>query len=183
MEKNRAAEIIAFWFSERVKKLWFNSTPEFDRELYELYYAVYLDAVENKLDHWRESALGSLALVIILDQFPLNMFRNNPRAFEAEKKAIEVADYAVNNQQDKELLKEQKAFLYMPFMHSENIADQDRAIKLFSDAQLEDNLKFAKHHHDIVNRFGRFPHRNTILQRASTPAEIEYLQSKDAFHG
>ena len=183
MEQKLAAEIIAFWFSGRVKKLWFNSTPEFDRELYERYYATYLEALENKLDHWRESALGSLALVIILDQFPLNMFRNQARSFEAEKKAVEVANYAVNNQQDKKLPQEQKAFLYMPFMHSENLEEQDRSIKLFSDAGLEDNLKFAQHHRDIVYRFGRFPHRNAILQRDSTPAEIEYLQSKDAFHG
>lgn len=176
-------DILNFWFSERVKPLWFNSTPEFDAELRTEFLAVYYAAFNEKLDDWKQSAEGCEALVVILDQFPLNMFRGLAESFHGEAKAIEIAKYAIDQKYDEELTREQKAFLYMPLMHSENLGDQDLSVKLFDKAGLTDNLRFAKHHRDIVRRFGRFPHRNQVLNRQSTEAELEYLASDEAFHG
>ena len=177
------SDVLNFWFSERVKPLWFNSTPEFDAEIHTQFLAVYYAALNGKIDAWKESAEGCLALVIILDQFPLNMFRGLEESFHGEYKAIEIAKYAVNQGFDAEFAGEQKAFLYMPLMHSETLEDQDISVSLFEKAGLKDNLRFAKHHREIVRRFGRFPHRNRILNRRSTQAELEYLASDEAFHG
>jgi len=176
-------QLIDFWFSQRVQKMWFNSTQDFDKELYNDYYQTYESAVNGDLDHWSESSLGSLALVIILDQFPLNMFRNSPRCFESENKALQAAKDAIKNKQDLDLANEQKMFIYMPFMHSENLQDQDKAVELFAVAELDENLKFAKHHRDIIRNYGRFPHRNAILGRTSTAEETAYLESGSAFLG
>lgn len=176
-------DILNFWFSERAKPLWFNSTPEFDAELRTEYLAVYYAALSDKLADWKHTVEGCAALVIILDQFPLNMFRGLPESFHGETKAIEIAKYAIDHKYDEELKGEQKAFLYMPLMHSENLEDQDLSVTLFEKAGLTENVRFAKHHRDIVRRFGRFPHRNQILNRQSTEAELEYLASDEAFHG
>lgn len=176
-------EIIDFWFSERVAKLWFNSTPEFDNEIRQYFESIYLAAKQGKYDHWLATATGCLALVIVLDQFPLNMYRGEMESFASEKQSREVARHALAEHFDEQLNDRQKVFLYMPFMHSENIEDQKRAVALFEAANLDNNLRFARHHRDIVKRFGRFPHRNRILGRNSTSEELEYLQSKQAFHG
>ena len=175
--------ILNFWFSERVKLLWFNSTPEFDAEIRTQYLAVYYAALNDKIDEWEQSAEGCVALVIILDQFPLNMFRGLAESFHGEAKAIEIAKYAIDQSFDDLLTDKQKAFLYLPLMHSENLVDQDLSVTLFEKAGLTENLRFAKHHREIVRRFGRFPHRNRILNRQSTEAELEYLASDEAFHG
>jgi uncharacterized protein (DUF924 family) len=175
--------IIDFWFSERVRPLWFNSTPEFDEELRKQYADLYQDAKADKLKGWEDSAEGCLALVIILDQFPLNMFRGQPESFATEAKAVHVARQAVTQGLDMQLESQYRVFLYMPFMHSENMADQDLAVELFDKSGLSNNLRFAHHHRDIVRRFGRFPHRNVILGRQSTAQELAYLASDEAFHG
>jgi uncharacterized protein (DUF924 family) len=176
-------QLLDFWFSERVSKLWFNATPEFDQELRDRFMPIYQLACEGRLDHWTSSANGALALVIIFDQLPLNMFRGKPKSFATESKSRDIAAHAIEKGLDQQLSRKQKAFLYMPFMHSENIADQDRSVELFEKAGLQENLRFAHHHRDIVKRFGRFPHRNQILGRQSSQAESEYLASKEAFHG
>jgi len=183
MQKISPEQLIDFWFSERVQKMWFNSTQDFDKELSDDYYQTYESAFNDELDHWSESSLGSLALVIVLDQFPLNMFRNLPRCFESENKALQVAKDAIKNKQDLDLAHEQKMFIYMPYMHSENLQDQDKAVELFTASELDENLKFAKHHREIIHNYGRFPHRNAILGRASTVEEIAYLESENAFLG
>jgi len=175
--------IIDFWFSESTRKLWFKSTPAFDRQLREAYQETWERARRGELDHWMQSAAGCLALVIVLDQFPLNMFRNAAQAYATESQSREVARLAIDNGFDQALETEHKAFLYLPFMHSEKLEDQDLALKLFAQPGLESNLRFARHHHDIVARFGRFPHRNEALGRVSTEAEIEYLNSSEAFTG
>lgn len=185
---NRAAEneiedILTFWFSDSVKKLWFNSTPEFDAKLKQKYLPLVERAERGELDAWAEDAHGALALVIILDQFPLNMFRQQARSFATEAKARQAAHQAVNMKMDQSLSDEQKVFLFMPFMHSENLADQDKAVELFEQAGLVDNLRYAKHHRELIRRFGRFPHRNRALGRESSAEEIEYLNSKEAFLG
>jgi uncharacterized protein (DUF924 family) len=176
-------KIIDFWFADDVRKLWFNSTAEFDRSLRERFEDILKQADQGELDHWMETAAGCLALVIILDQFPLNMFRGNAQSFATEARSREVARVAIANGFDKVLAAEQQAFLYMPFMHSEDLADQQLAVEFFAQPGMESNLRFARHHHAIVETYGRFPHRNAVLGRTSTAAEIEYLNSREAFNG
>lgn len=175
--------VVDFWYSERVRPLWFSSTAEFDEELRQNYGQLYRDASQGLLQDWENTSVGALALAIILDQFPLNMFRGRPESFATEAEAVRVARDAVNKGLDAQLDTEFRVFLYMPFMHSENLADQDLSVQLFGAAGLVDNLRFARHHRDIVRRFGRFPHRNAILGRQSTPQELAYLGSEEAFHG
>jgi uncharacterized protein (DUF924 family) len=176
-------ELINFWFSEAVSKHWYNSTKAFDRALLEAYEQTWLDAKQARLDHWQQSAEGSLALVILLDQLPLNMFRGQAKCFTTEAQSRDVAGAAIEKGFDRELAVNQVSFLYMPFMHSEDLDDQALGVKLFDKPGLENNYRFARHHHGIVERFGRFPHRNKILGRQSTDAEIEYLNSKQGFQG
>jgi uncharacterized protein (DUF924 family) len=176
-------ELVNYWFSEEVTQYWFNSTPEFDQQLRESYADLWQQAVSGELDFWCESAEGCLALVILLDQFPLNMFRATARSFSTEQQSRDVARRAISKGFDSELSAKQKAFLYMPFMHSENLDDQVEALRLFDQPGLEDNFRFARHHYGIVEKFGRFPHRNEVLGRQSSEAEIAYLNSKEAFKG
>jgi uncharacterized protein (DUF924 family) len=175
--------LVDFWFSEEASKHWFNSTREFDQQLLAEYGSYWQQAKIGELDQWGETAIGSLALVILLDQIPLNIFRGKPDSFSTEALSIVVARAAIERGFDTELTTRQKSFLYMPFMHSENLQDQALALELFDQPGLEGNLKFSKHHYDIVERFGQFPHRNEILGRENSQAEIEYLNSKQAFKG
>lgn len=176
-------DLLNFWFSEEVSKYWFNSTPEFDQQLRESYAELWQQAADGELDSWGESAEGCLTLVILLDQFPLNMFRGTAMSFSTEQLSRDVAKLAISKGFDGQLSAKQKAFLYMPFMHSENLDDQAEALRLFDQPGLEDNFRFARHHYGIVEEFGRFPHRNEILGRQSSEAEIAYLNSKEAFKG
>ena len=169
-------EIVQFWFSEEVRPKWFNSTEAFDDELRDRYSGVWGLARAGRYDHWELEPLGALALVIVLDQFPLNMFRENARQYSTEARAREVATRAIEQGFDAQLTDAQKAFLYLPFMHSESLPDQDRAVELYDQAGLEDNLRYAHHHRDVVRRFGRFPHRNAALGRESSDEELEYLK-------
>ena len=178
-----AEQLLGFWFSGRVAKLWFRSTAEFDQELRDKFLPTYQLACDGQLDHWQQNRDGALALVIIFDQLPLNMFRGKPDSFATESRSRDVAAYAIEKEFDRHMTDKQKAFLYMPYMHSENIADQQRSVELFEKAGLQENLRFAYHHRDIVKRFGRFPHRNQILGRQSSQAELDYLASKEAFLG
>ena len=176
-------EVIEYWYSDRVRTHWFSSTPELDAEILDKYELIWERAVKGELDEWKITAPGSLALILIFDQFPLNMFRGQIKSFQTEGAAIAVARAAISSNFVAKLNKDQLAFLFMPFMHSEQIEDQDLAIALFREHRLEVNLEFAKHHRDIVRQFGRFPHRNQILGRTSTAAELEYLGAKHAFKG
>ena len=176
-------KLVDFWFSDDISQYWFNSTVEFDQRLTESYADLWQLGRSGALDGWRKTADGCLALVILLDQFPLNMFRGKPDSFATEAQSREVAQGAIDRGFDLNMPTQHKAFLYMPFMHSENLDDQARALALFDQPGLEDNFRFAKHHYAIVEEYGRFPHRNAILGRESTAAEIEYLNSKQAFTG
>ena len=169
-------DVISFWFSDEVRPLWFKSTIEFDQLLTTRYEDVWLRARAGAYDHWVEEARSALALVIILDQFPLNMFRQDARQYSTESHAREIARQAIETGVDQRLDNEQKAFLYLPFMHSESLEDQKRSLQLYAAAGLQDNLGFAQHHHDVVERFGRFPHRNKVLGRKSTEQERENLK-------
>ena len=176
-------ELLAFWFSEAIQPHWFNSTPALDREIGERFAALWERALAGQLDHWMTRAEGCLALVILLDQFPLNMYRGRPESFSGEAQARTVAEVAIRRGFDGELDGAGRSFLYMPYMHSENREDQARSVALYEAAGLQENLKFARHHQGIVERFGRFPHRNAILGRVSTPDELAWLASDEAFTG
>jgi len=176
-------EIIDYWFSARIKQHWFSSVLELDDEIRDSYATVWEKAAAGDLDGWADHPDGSLALIIILDQFPLNMFRGEAKCFSTESKVIDVARHAIDRSFDERLPREQLAFLFMPFMHSERLEDQDLAVSLYRQYNLEANISFAEHHQGIVRRFERFPHRNAILGRESTADEISYLASDGAFKG
>jgi uncharacterized protein (DUF924 family) len=175
-------DVIDFWFSEASKARWFDSTPEYDRQVSERFESLWRQARDGQLADWERTAGGALALVILLDQFPLNMFRNRSESFSTEAQSREVSGRAIARGLDAGLTAEQKVFLYMPWMHSESLADQDYALELFARAGLDENRQWAEHHRGIVARFGRFPHRNAILGRTSTPEEIEWLASPKGFN-
>ncbi len=175
MNKYQFSEVLDFWFDRRVKPLWFKKSEEFDREIKERFEPVYLQAKTGELDQWRIVPQSSLALIIVLDQFPRNMYRQTPQAFATDDKAVEVTKYAIARNYQQSLTSEQQIFLYMPLMHSEERSEQALCVELFTKLGKEENLKFALKHQKIIDRFGRFPHRNQILGRESTPAEKEFL--------
>ncbi len=175
MDKYQFSEVIDFWFSERVKPLWFKKKEEFDRKIKERFEPMYLEAKQGKLDKWCNVPHSALALIILLDQFPRNMYRQTPQAFATDRKAVEIAKYAISNNYQQSLTREQEVFLYMPLMHSESKTDQTLCVELFTQLGKKDNLKFARKHQEIIDRFDRFPHRNEILGRESTEAEKEFL--------
>lgn len=172
-----------FWYSKEMQGRWFSSTPALDDEIRDKFEALWRKAAAGELDEWKETPEGCLALVIVLDQLPLNMFRGKAESFKTEQQAVEIAKYAIGKGHDQRLPAERLAFLYMPLMHSENLADQDLSVRLFEAAKLESNLRFAQHHRELIRKYGRFPHRNSILGRESTPEEIKYLASREAFLG
>jgi uncharacterized protein (DUF924 family) len=176
------ADILEFWFSERIRPYWFKSQPHIDAEIRDRYAAQLEMAAARALHSWCDTAHGCLALVLVLDQFSRNIFRGTSAAYDNDEYAREVARLAINTGSDRKLEGWHKAFLYMPFMHSEFAADQDYSVQLFTQAEL-DNARYALHHRDIIRRFGRFPHRNAILNRPNTAAESEYLAAEDAFKG
>jgi uncharacterized protein (DUF924 family) len=176
-------EVLEFWFAEEARPLWFRSTPAFDGRVRERFLPVWEAAAEGRLQGWRDTPEGALALVIVLDQLPLNMFRGTARAFATEAMSRKVADHAIRQGWDRGMDDTRRGFLYLPFMHSESLADQERSVQLYRDAGLTDSLRWAEHHREIIRRFGRFPHRNEPLERASTPAETAWLQSEEAFRG
>jgi uncharacterized protein (DUF924 family) len=169
-------EILDFWFADEVKAKWFNSTPEFDQLLRQRFENIWGLARAGSYDHWEQEAQSALALVIILDQFPLNMFRQDARQYSTEAHARKISSAAIDRGLDQQLTQPQKGFLYLPFMHSEKLEDQERSVELYEKAGLTDNSGYARHHRDVIKRFGRFPHRNKFLGRESTTEEIEYLK-------
>lgn len=175
--------IIDFWYSKEMQSRWFSSTPELDDEIRSQFEPLWRKAAAGEFYEWEDTPEGCLALAIVLDQLPLNMFRGKAESFSTEQQAVRIAKHAIGQDYDQRLPAERLAFLYMPLMHSENLADQDLSVRLFSAAKLESNLHFAQHHRELIRKYGRFPHRNRLLGRQSTPDEIEYLASKEAFLG
>lgn len=176
-------DFINYWFSTKSKKHWFDSTPQIDVVIKEKFEYLWEMAAAGELDFWDEAPESCLALVIVLDQLPLNMFRGKAKSFQTERKAIKVTLNAINNGFDKRLNKERLPFLLMPLMHSEELEEQELSVKLFRAHNLTDSLRFAEHHRNLIIEFSRFPHRNAILGRESTKEEIDYLASKRAFMG
>ena len=169
----RASELLAFW-EDAGPAQWFAKDPEFDRRFRERFLADHEAAARGELAYWLSSAEGALALVILLDQFPRNAFRDTPRMYDTDAIARKAAGTALAAGYDQLLRKELRKFLLLPFAHSEDPADQEKAVALARRIGPED-LGRAEHHRDIVRRFGRFPHRNRILGRENTPEEVQYL--------
>jgi uncharacterized protein (DUF924 family) len=175
--------ILEFWFSDEARPCWFASTPAFDREVAERFLDVWQAAARGDLDGWAATPQGALALVIVLDQFPLHLFRGRADAFATEAQARAVTRRALANGWDGSLAPEQRAFLYLPLMHSESLQDQEASVALYEALGLAESLHWARHHRELIRRFGRFPHRNAALGRTSTPDELAYLASDEAFKG
>lgn len=175
-------DILTFWFSDRVKPLWYEKSASFDQEIREKFGHLYEKAASGELDHWQEDSRSLLALIIILDQFPRNMFRGQAKMYQTDAKALKLAKLAFERKVDRKLShKDHLVFLYMPFMHSENIIDQKLALSFYKTRiKSPENVNPAQRHHDIVEKFGRFPHRNEILGRPSTPEEIAFLKQPNS---
>lgn len=170
-------EVIAFWFAEGREQQWFGGGEAFDALVREALCAAYEEAAAGRLDHWREWPKGCLALCILLDQFPRNVFRGTPRAFASDAQALVVTRHALAQGFDESLSQVERIFLYLPLEHSESLADQENCVHLV--AGLTENpkwLRYAEAHRDVVARFGRFPHRNAILDRVCTPEEEAFLK-------
>jgi uncharacterized protein (DUF924 family) len=167
------AAVIAFWRAAGPDR-WFERDNAFDDEVRRRFLATYEAAAAGKLTDWEQSAEGSLALLILLDQFPRNMFRGEARAFATDALARAVASRAILNGFDG-AFPDMRGFFYLPFEHSENLADQERCIALYKAAGDADGVKWAEIHADIIRRFGRFPHRNAVLGRMTTPEEQKFL--------
>ena len=169
------AGIVAFW-TEAGPQKWFKKDAAFDQTIAARFGSAVEDALSGGLDHWSETPSGTLALVLVLDQFTRNIWRDDVRAFSGDEKALEVAKRAVERGQDMLLSLEERKWLYMPFMHSERLDVQEQGLVYFQD-RLEDaeTYKFAVLHRDIVDRFGRFPHRNAVFGRTTTPEEQAFL--------
>ena len=177
MDKYQFLEVIDFWFDERVKPLWFKKKESFDREIQTRFEPMHLAAKQGKLDDWLNIPHSALALIILLDQFPRNMYRHTPQAFATDDRAVEITKQAIALNHGQSLTQEQEVFLYMPLMHSESKSDQALCVERFTKLGKDDNLKFARKHQEIIARFDRFPHRNEILGRESTEAEREFLST------
>ena len=169
-----AKQVLAFWKKAGPKR-WFKADPKFDHEILDRFLVTHQAAELGKLASWEEAAESALAFVIVLDQFPRNMFRGTARAFATDPLALAAAKRAVERGFDRKIKSPEKAFFYLPFEHSENLADQETALKLYEATGNKENVRWAKLHYDTIKRFGRFPHRNEILGRVSTAEEIAFL--------
>ena len=184
-------EVLDFWFGREgeegygeFREAWFNRDPEFDREIRDRFEPVYEQAAAGRLDHWKSEARSCLALIVVLDQFPRNMYRGDARMYAADEKAREAARHAVEHAYDRELSPYGRLFMYLPFEHSEELDDQRLSVELFrglaTEMGSENLLGYAVRHLEIVERFGRFPHRNEILGRRTTPEETKFLSGPDS---
>lgn len=179
-------DVLLFWFGEpgaaaqlRHRDLWFTKSDATDRLIAERFGALVEEALLGKHDDWAATPRGALALVIVLDQFTRNIHRNTPRAFAGDARALALATRLVDTARDLALAPVERWFVYLPFEHSERLVDQYESVRLFERLAadgLEAPLDWARRHFDVVAQFGRFPHRNAILGRESTPEEVEYLK-------
>ena len=173
----RIEEVLRFWFEELGPDDWFGGGDALDDRIrgrfLELHEALRDGGVPES---WRAGARGLLAAVIVLDQLPRHLYRGDPRAFAADAAALRLVKEALARGSDREMSQEERRFLYLPFEHSEDAGEQARSVALFAALGDEESLDYAKQHKVIIDRFGRFPHRNAVLGRASTPEEVEFLK-------
>jgi len=169
-------DVLRFWFDETPPAQWWRADPAFDRLIAERFGALLESAARAELHAWRATPRGRLAEVIVLDQFSRNIHRNTPRAFACDPMALVLAQEAIAAGAAQALSALERSFLYLPFMHSESRAIHQEAERLYRDNGIEDNYRYELLHKAIIDRFGRYPHRNEILGRSSTPEEIEFLK-------
>ncbi|MGH6674153.1 MAG: DUF924 family protein [Xanthobacteraceae bacterium] len=172
--RQAAEDVLAFWLAAGPER-WFEDDEMFDAAIRERFAATYADAAAGLLSDWENRPESALALVIVLDQFPRNMFRHTARCYAADPLARAVASRAIGSGFDQHVGMPERTFFYLPFEHSEEHADQERAVALMRATGDADLLKWAELHADIIRRFGRFPHRNVVLGRATTPDEEAFL--------
>jgi uncharacterized protein (DUF924 family) len=174
--KPQAWVVLDFWFSEEATKHWWSQSDAFDQQVADQFGALHARAAACELWGWRTAPDGRLAEVIVLDQFSRHLFRGTGRTFQYDALALALAQESVSRGDDRPLPPDHRAFLYMPFMHSESLEIHETALKLFSQPGLEKNLDYERRHLAILERFGRYPHRNAQLGRTSTPEELAFLQ-------
>ena len=177
-------QILDFWYAGNFdvrRKAWFLKDDAFDAEIRSRFGADAERAAEGQLDQMAKQPLSALALILMLDQFPRNLYRNDAKTFATDGKAVEIARCAIANGHVRQLTVVQKIFFYLPFEHSENLADQDLAVEYCTALGDEDYLKYAIAHRDVIAKFGRFPHRNKVLGRETTQEEEAYLSEHGGF--
>ena len=170
-------DILNFWFNEIETKQWWKKDKKFDDFLRSRFFKIYSLAISSKLASWRISEKGRLAEIILIDQFSRNLFRNKPEAFYKDHMALFLSKELINLQLHKKLNKNEKIFAFMPFMHSEIFEDQIISLNLYSKLGIKENFCSALKHFNIIRKFGRFPHRNKILNRKSTDEELAFLKT------
>jgi uncharacterized protein (DUF924 family) len=180
---NTVRDVLQFWFGDipgERRKAWFVKDPGFDAEIRARFLELYEAAARGELEYWKSAAESALALIVVTDQFPRNMFRGEARAFSTDPIALAVARHVISQDWDANMRPVERMFVYLPYEHSEVLADQERSMQLFTPLaafkETEDTADFARRHWEIVNRFGRFPHRNAALGRPGAPEEIEFLK-------
>ncbi len=198
MTHQKQNQVLDFWFGDNPLRVldqqdkWFKRDERFDEEIRTQFAGMVADASTGAFDDWAKTARGALALVILLDQFPRNLFRGDARSYEADPHARRIAEIAIEHGLDQQLSAVERAFLYLPFEHSEDVDAQRRSVRLFENlinealpeekAYVTQALSFALVHRDIIERFGRFPHRNDVLGRASQRDEIDFLKTSLPFY-
>lgn len=170
------SKVINFWFDELDPKDWYKKDSNLDKKIADEFGEVFLQATRGELSRWRETIEGRLAEIIVLDQFSRNIYRGDKKSFEFDIMALVLSQEASKLKEVDSLTNEKKAFLYMPFMHSESLVIHEEAVKLFSNHGLKSNLEYEIKHKNIIEKFGRYPHRNKILGRESTSEELEFLK-------
>lgn len=186
-----ARAVLDFWFgapgsAERgqARRVWFTADPAFDAEIRRRFASAHARAAAGRLDHLQATPEGALALVILLDQFSRNLYRNDARAYANDERARRLADRALRRGFDRALAPIERKFLFLPFEHSEDLEDQKRSVALFRALAAETgddrDVYWAERHYEIIARFGRFPHRNAVLGRPTTPAEAAFLKEPDS---
>ncbi len=173
---NESEIVLEFWQSAG-PAAWWKKDDKFDAQITSRFAELYEQAANRKIDDWRKEANSCLALIIVLDQFPRNMFRNNAKTFAQDGYALKLAEHGVKNGFDNKVAEDIKSFFYLPYMHSEDLGDQEKCIELIRLANIKGAMKNAIEHRDIIARFGRFPHRNPILSRETSAEEQKFLDA------
>lgn len=169
-------DVLKFWFEDLKPEQWWQKDDALDNAITDKFGAVHKAASQGELEDWRSTPLGRLAEILVLDQFSRNIYRDDAKAFACDPMALVLAQEAIRQKANQELSSSKRAFLYMPFMHSESKKIHLEALEYFSEPGLEFNLDFEKRHKSIIDRFGRYPHRNEALGRDSTQEELKYLE-------
>lgn len=173
-------DIISFWFDELKPEQWFSQDHQLDEQIRKQFLPIHQQAVQGELEHWRSSPLGRLAEIIVIDQFSRNLFRGKAESFRYDPVALVLAQEGIRQKATENIERKKQAFFYMPFMHSESLAIHREAIDFFSESGLEFYLEFERKHFQIIERFGRYPHRNEILGRESSPDELDFLKEPNS---